>query len=56
MSTLSGYTGYWSFGHAAFFGIGVYTTATMATQLSWPFVATIPAEALLAAAIAVLIG
>ena len=53
---LSGYTGYWSFGHAAFFGIGVYTTATLATQLSWPFVATIPAAALLAAAIAVLIG
>ncbi|WP_105439233.1 ATP-binding cassette domain-containing protein [Neorhizobium sp. T25_13] len=53
---LSGYTGYWSFGHAAFFGIGVYTTATLATQLSWPFVATIPAAALLAAAVAVLIG
>lgn len=53
---LSGYTGYWSFGHAAFFGIGVYTTATLTTQLSWPFVATIPAAALLAAAVAVLIG
>ncbi|HSV36523.1 MAG TPA: branched-chain amino acid ABC transporter permease, partial [Ramlibacter sp.] len=27
---LSGYAGYWSFGHAAFFGAGIYTTATLA--------------------------
>lgn len=53
---LSGYTGYWSFGHAAFFGIGVYTTATLATQFSWPFIATIPVAALLAAVVAVLVG
>ena len=27
---LSGYSGYFSFGHGAFFGIGMYTTATLA--------------------------
>ena len=31
---LSGYAGYFSFGHAAFFGAGVYTTATLTTQTS----------------------
>ena len=26
---LSGYSGYFSFGHGAFFGVGVYTTAAL---------------------------
>ena len=30
---LSGYAGYWSFGHAAFFGAGVYTSAGLAAKL-----------------------
>ena len=34
---LSGYSGYWSFGHAGFFGAGVYTTATLAGKLGVPF-------------------
>ena len=29
-SILSGYAGYFSFGHGAFFGAGMYTTATLA--------------------------
>ena len=29
---LSGYSGYLSFGHGAFFGAGVYTTATLAAR------------------------
>ena len=36
---LSGFAGYWSFGHAAFFGTGVYTAATLATKFGWPFLA-----------------
>ena len=40
---LSGFAGYWSFGHAAFFGTGVYTAATLATKFDWPFLWTIPA-------------
>ena len=29
---LSGYSGYVSFGHGAFFGAGVYTTASLTTK------------------------
>ena len=46
---LSGYTGYFSFGHGAFFGVGIYTTATLAASLGWPFLWTLPAAGLLAA-------
>jgi branched-chain amino acid transport system permease protein len=53
---LSGYAGYWSFGHAAFFGAGVYTTATLAGRLNVPFLLTIPLGAAVAAAIALLVG
>jgi branched-chain amino acid transport system permease protein len=46
---LSGYAGYFSFGHAAFFGAGVYTTATFAATLGVPFLWTLPAAGLVAA-------
>jgi branched-chain amino acid transport system permease protein len=49
---LSGYAGYFSFGHGAFFGVGLYTTATLSGKLDWPFLATLP----LAAAIPALLG
>lgn len=53
---LSGYTGYWSFGHAAFFGAGIYTTATLAGKWGVPFLLTIPAAAAIAALLATAIG
>lgn len=53
---LSGYAGYFSFGHGAFFGAGVYTSATLAAKFSWPFLWTLPAAALVAAAIGVGVG
>jgi branched-chain amino acid transport system permease protein len=49
---LSGYSGYFSFGHGAFFGIGMYTSADLSVKLHWPFLWTLPA----AAAIAALLG
>lgn len=49
---LSGYSGYFSFGHGAFFGAGLYTTATLAGALDVPFLWTLPA----AAAVAALLG
>jgi len=49
---LSGYSGYFSFGHGAFFGIGMYTTAALASKLDWPFLWTLPA----AAGVAALVG
>ncbi|HXS42345.1 MAG TPA: branched-chain amino acid ABC transporter ATP-binding protein/permease [Stellaceae bacterium] len=53
---LSGFAGYWSFGHAAFFGTGVYTSATLATKFGVPFLLTLPIAALLAAALGAAVG
>ncbi len=49
---LSGFAGYWSFGQAAFFGTGVYTSGTLAAKLGVPFLLTLP----VAAAVAALLG
>src|SRR5258705_10447639 len=53
---LSGYSGYFSFGHGAFFGAGMYTTATLAAKFDWPFLATLPAAAVVAMALGLGIG
>jgi branched-chain amino acid transport system permease protein len=53
---LSGYSGYFSFGHGAFFGAGMYTTATLAAAWGWPFLLTLPAAGLVAAAFGVGVG
>jgi branched-chain amino acid transport system permease protein len=53
---LSGYSGYFSFGHGAFFGTGVYTTAVLASKFDWPFMATLPLAAALAALLGVGLG
>jgi branched-chain amino acid transport system permease protein len=55
-SVLSGYAGYFSFGHGAFFGAGVYATATLAAGFSVPFLATLPAAGAVSALLAVGIG
>jgi branched-chain amino acid transport system permease protein len=55
-SILSGYAGYFSFGHGAFFGAGMYTTATLTATFGLPFLATLPIAALGAALLAVGIG
>ncbi|GAB3771044.1 branched-chain amino acid ABC transporter ATP-binding protein/permease [Ramlibacter monticola] len=53
---LSGYSGYFSFGHGAFFGIGMYATAVLAGKWNWPFLATLPFAALLPALLGLLLG
>ena len=53
---LSGYTGYFSFGHGAFFGVGIYTSATLMARFDWPFLYTLPAAALLACVLGVALG
>jgi branched-chain amino acid transport system permease protein len=53
---LSGYTGYFSFGHGAFFGAGLYTTTTLLARYDWPFLWTLPVAALVAAALGVALG
>jgi branched-chain amino acid transport system permease protein len=53
---LSGYSGYFSFGHGAFFGIGMYATANLAAKWHWPFLWTLPAAAALAALLGLGLG
>jgi branched-chain amino acid transport system permease protein len=53
---LSGYAGYFSFGHGAFFGAGMYTTATLAGALDVPFLWTLPVAGALAAVLGAGIG
>ena len=53
---LSGYTGYFSFGHGAFFGAGLYTTTTLLARYDWPFLWTLPVAALVAALLGVALG
>jgi ABC-type branched-subunit amino acid transport system permease subunit/ABC-type branched-subunit amino acid transport system ATPase component len=48
LNLLLGYTGQLSLGHAAFFGIGAYTSALLALRLDWPFWLGLPAAALVA--------
>ena len=53
---LSGYSGYFSFGHGAFFGVGVYTTAALVGKLGWNFLWTLPLAALAATLLGVALG
>ena len=52
---LSGYTGQFSIGHAAFLGVGAYTQAVLANA-GWPFPLAMACAALLAAAVGVVVG
>lgn len=53
---LSGYSGYFSFGHGAFFGAGMYTTATLTSKFETPFLWTLPAAGIIAALLGVGVG
>ncbi len=52
---LGGFTGYVSFGYAAFFGLGAYATALL-WLAGWPPVLTYPAAGAVAAAFSLLVG
>ncbi len=54
---IGGYAGYVSFGHAAFFGLGAYTTALlMQPERHWNFFLTLPVAAAVAAVVAAIVG
>lgn len=53
---LSGYSGYFSFGHGSFFGIGMYGMASFSSKLGWSFMPSLLASGAIAAALALLIG
>jgi len=53
---LSGYSGYFSFGHGGFYGVGVYTTAVLTGRHGWDFLATVPLAGAVAAVLGLLVG
>jgi branched-chain amino acid transport system permease protein len=53
---ISGLTGYVSFGHVAFFGIGAYATAILIVKAGWPWLVASVAGGVAACALAVVIG
>lgn len=50
LNVTNGYTGLFSFGHAAFYGIGAYTAAILATRFSLSFWLTLPLAGIVAGA------
>ena len=56
LNLLLGYTGQLSLGHAAFFGIGAYTSALLALRLEWSFWLALPGAVALTALAGWLIG
>jgi branched-chain amino acid transport system permease protein len=56
LDLLIGYTGLASLGHAAFFAVGAYTTALLATRADTSFAAALAASVVLAAAVSAVVG
>jgi branched-chain amino acid transport system permease protein len=56
LNILLGYTGYVSFGHIVFFGLGGYTGFYLISEQGWPLFAAAVAGGLLSATIALLVG
>jgi branched-chain amino acid transport system permease protein len=53
---ISGFTGYTSFGHVAFYGIGAYTCAILVADHGWHWIPTLLAAGVVAALVALAIG
>jgi branched-chain amino acid transport system permease protein len=53
---ISGLTGYVSFGHVAFFGIGAYTASVLITKAAWPWLPAALAGGVMAVVLGVVIG
>ncbi|HDR13937.1 MAG TPA: branched-chain amino acid ABC transporter permease [Desulfobacteraceae bacterium] len=56
LNLLIGYTGQISLGHGAFFGVGAYAAAILATRAGLPFIVTVPAAGLLTALVGIVFG
>ncbi len=56
LNMLMGYAGQISLGHAAFFGLGAYTTAILTTRFAAPPLAGLACALLLVSAVALLVG
>ncbi len=56
LNLLIGYTGQISLGHGAFFGVGAYAAAILATKASAPFIVAVPAAGFIAALVGMIFG
>ena len=56
LNLLTGFTGLISIGHAAFMGVGAYTTAILTTRAGLPFWVALPASGFSAAVIGLVFG
>jgi len=56
LNIIIGFTGMFSLGHGAFYGIGAYTSALLATQFGLSFWITMPLAGFMAAAIGAFVG
>jgi branched-chain amino acid transport system permease protein len=56
LNLLVGYTGLVSFGHAAYFGIGAYTTGILMKKVGVPFLLAFPAAGVVAGLLALVFG
>jgi branched-chain amino acid transport system permease protein len=53
---ISGYTGYISFGHVVFYGVGSYATAILVVDYGWHWIPTLGAAAVVGLVFAIIIG
>jgi len=53
---VGGFTGYFDFGHAVFFGLGAYSTGILMSKVGWPFWPTLLVGGIIAASFAIFIG
>ncbi len=56
LNILIGFTGQLSLGHGAFFGVGAYAAAILATDAGFPFLLAVPCAGLITALVGVLFG
>ncbi len=56
LNVLIGYAGQVSLGHAAFFGIGAYTSAVLSVKYGWPFVGSFLGAILITAMVGAFLG
>jgi branched-chain amino acid transport system permease protein len=56
LNLIIGFTGMYSLGHGAFYGIGGYTSAILAVTLGWPFWLTMPLAGLFTALVGAFLG
>jgi branched-chain amino acid transport system permease protein len=56
LNILIGYTGQISLGHGAFFGVGAYAAAILATRLNFPFYLALPSAGIITALVGMIFG